>query len=423
MAAPGSGSFNELTRRHGVKIDSTASIEECGLAVGEEVGHDNILSASRMNGAVVVFVKTVDLANLLVQNGIVINGIFTPVLPLSTPSKKVTLSNVPPFIPNEVLTNLLKRYGKIVSPIKMIPIGTKSPLLKHVVSFRRYVYMVLQEHLDELDLSLNFRHEDFNYVIFATTNNVKCFNCGGYGHLIRGCPNKVDNKSNEATLPVATDESDARQENQTAAAQVVEEEAPGPSSGQTAAVLTEPGNIEERESVDRAVDEEDMIVTGDEMNEVENVSTAAEAVVSELFDQREGAIAELDDNLFKTPQKRRREQCPLNERAKRGAGDEPGQTDTESERDFSECSVSFSLPLSGYSSKNYTAHEIKTFLKDTKNARNIRIEQYFPDVRQFIDKVRIYRNEGCFNKQEVFRLRKFIGKINEEMESSASNEN
>lgn len=141
-----------------MKIDSTAGVEACGSAVGEEIGHENILSASRMNNTVVVFVKTVDLANQLVQNRILIKGIFTPVHPLSTPSKKVTLSN-------EILTKLLGRYGKIVSPIKMIPIGTESPFLKHVVSFRRFVYMILQEHLDELDLSLNFRHEDLNYAI------------------------------------------------------------------------------------------------------------------------------------------------------------------------------------------------------------------------------------------------------------------
>lgn len=94
MATPGSGgSFNSLTRRHGVRIDSVAGVEGCSLAVG----HESNVSASRMNSAVVVFVKIVDLANQLVQSGIVINGIFTPVLPLSTPSKKVTLSNVPPF--------------------------------------------------------------------------------------------------------------------------------------------------------------------------------------------------------------------------------------------------------------------------------------------------------------------------------------
>ncbi len=92
-----------------------------------------------------------DLANQLVESGVVINGIFTPVLPLSTPSKIVTLSNVPPFISNEVLTGMLSRYGKLVSPIKMIPIGCL--LLKHVVSFRRYVYMILKDNLDDLDLA------------------------------------------------------------------------------------------------------------------------------------------------------------------------------------------------------------------------------------------------------------------------------
>ncbi len=139
MAA--SGSFDFLTRRHGLKVDSAVNIEECSLAIGEVIGTENIVSASRMNNAFVVFVKTVDLANQLVESGVVINGIFTPVLPLSTPSKRVTLSNVPPFISNEVLTGMLSRYGKLVSPIKMIPIGCKSPLLKHVVSFRRYVYI------------------------------------------------------------------------------------------------------------------------------------------------------------------------------------------------------------------------------------------------------------------------------------------
>ncbi len=149
MAA--SGSFDFLTRRHGVKVDSAVNIEECSLAIGEVIGTENIMSASRMNNAIVVFVKTVDLANQLVESGVVINGIFTPVLPLSTPSKIVTLSNVPPFISNEVLTGMLSRYGKLVSPIKMIPIGCL--LLKHVVSFRRYVYMILKDNLDDLDLA------------------------------------------------------------------------------------------------------------------------------------------------------------------------------------------------------------------------------------------------------------------------------
>lgn len=91
MAALGSGSFDFLTRCHGVKIESAEVVKECSLAIGEVIGPENILSASRMNSAIVVFLKTIDLANQLVESGLEVNGIFTPVLPLSTPSKKVTL--------------------------------------------------------------------------------------------------------------------------------------------------------------------------------------------------------------------------------------------------------------------------------------------------------------------------------------------
>jgi len=44
-----------LTRRHTVKISLNASVEVCRLAVGEVVGNENVLSAARMNNAVVVF--------------------------------------------------------------------------------------------------------------------------------------------------------------------------------------------------------------------------------------------------------------------------------------------------------------------------------------------------------------------------------
>lgn len=165
MASPGKESFSHLTRRHAVKIDSVFGVEDCSLAVGTLIGCENILSASRMNSAVVIFVKMIELANQLVETGVEINEIFTQVLRLSAPSKHVTLSNVLPFITNEVLAEMLSRYDKLVSAIKMIAVGSKSSLLKHVVSFRRYVYMILKDNTEELGLTLNFSHESFNCVI------------------------------------------------------------------------------------------------------------------------------------------------------------------------------------------------------------------------------------------------------------------
>lgn len=130
MAGGGSVVLESLTRRHGVKVAFATSIEECCLAAGKVVGYDSILSASRMNNAIVMFLSTVEKANDLVERGLVLNDAFTPVLPLSMPSKKVTLSNVPPFVKDDFLVNMLSRYGKLVSPIKKIPLGNVSPLIE-----------------------------------------------------------------------------------------------------------------------------------------------------------------------------------------------------------------------------------------------------------------------------------------------------
>lgn len=114
------------------------SVEQCSLAVADMVGCESIISASRMNGAVVLFLDSIDKVNSVV-NGIVINDTFTPLMPLVQPAKIITLSNVPPFIKDETLERELSRHGKIMSKIKKVPMRCNSPSLQHVVSFRRHV--------------------------------------------------------------------------------------------------------------------------------------------------------------------------------------------------------------------------------------------------------------------------------------------
>ncbi|KAL7890940.1 hypothetical protein AOLI_G00004160 [Acnodon oligacanthus] len=150
-AAAGRVSFEKLSRCHGIKIapEVSCSVEECALAVGEIVGYNSVVSASRMSGAVVVFLDEVEKVKSMVQNGAVVQGTFTPVTPLIRPARKITLSNVPPFIKDKLLTAELARYGQTVSQMKRIPLGCKSPLLKHVVCFRRQIYMILENGIDE----------------------------------------------------------------------------------------------------------------------------------------------------------------------------------------------------------------------------------------------------------------------------------
>lgn len=97
MAGPGTDDFSFLTREHAIKVPTRTSVEKCSLAVGGLIGHENILSASRMNNAVVLFLRSEHMAHYLIEQGIVVDDEFLTVLPLSSPAKKVILSNVPPM--------------------------------------------------------------------------------------------------------------------------------------------------------------------------------------------------------------------------------------------------------------------------------------------------------------------------------------
>jgi len=123
---------------------------------------------------------------------VVIKDTFTPVIPLVQPARKVTLSNVPPFIKDDILLTELSRHGKVVSQMKKIPLGCKSPLLKHVVCFRRQVHMILKNETDELSVALKFKIDGFDYIVFVSSETMKCFGCRREGHIRGACPEKTD---------------------------------------------------------------------------------------------------------------------------------------------------------------------------------------------------------------------------------------
>ncbi len=70
------------------------------------------------------------------ESGISVSGTFVHVQPLVTPTNKVTISNVPPFIPDAEIERELTCFGKLASGIRMVPLGCKNANLKHVLSFK-----------------------------------------------------------------------------------------------------------------------------------------------------------------------------------------------------------------------------------------------------------------------------------------------
>ncbi|XP_045576665.1 uncharacterized protein [Salmo salar] len=143
-----------------------------------------------MNKAGVVFLKEERLVDRMVEHGVLVKGMFIQVTPLFSPSTRVTISNVPPFIPNELLERELLRFGNFASSIKIVLLGCKHPALKRVMSFRRQVFMFLESPEQTLELSFKVKYDNRLYMAYASTGSQRCFECGDVGHKQHACPKR-----------------------------------------------------------------------------------------------------------------------------------------------------------------------------------------------------------------------------------------
>lgn len=458
--------FENLSRRHAIKIATGAqtSVEECGLAVGEIVGHDSVVSASRMNGSVVLFLDNVEKVNEIVSRGVVVNDQFLNVLPLVTPAKRVTLSNVPPFIKDEVIERELSRFGKLVSPIKKVPLGCKSPLLKHVVSFRRHVFMVLNDYTSELNVTFKFKVDHFDYVVFATTESMKCFGCGKEGHLIRACPEK---KATAQDMPGAEigDNGNVNGENSGAARQRNVEtgsiglnvngknnlngeqngcvggdgEYSGDAAGEKETGLSSDPELTRNANAtvsQASVSNVDISVKNNENVQEDNnsandmINVMMEKITNDLMVGKdktdvgpaepevliEGENMDTDDSMFKIPKNKRKKSVRCSSRAKKSVNESSANSDTLTDND-NDSSDSLCSPSPG-DSGTCTVEMIKHFLAITKNARGVKVEKHFPDTKDFIKSVQHFRRLGSFTEPEVHRLRKFMTVLNHQTDES-----
>ncbi|XP_028438465.1 uncharacterized protein LOC114558600 [Perca flavescens] len=112
------------------------------------------------------------------------------VSPLSVPSTRITVSGVPPFIPDELLGNELQRFGKFASGFKTVTLGCKDPKLRHVQSLRRQVFMFLDSPTQTLEVSFRVKHGQGSYMVYASSGQLKCFECGDVGHKRFACPHR-----------------------------------------------------------------------------------------------------------------------------------------------------------------------------------------------------------------------------------------
>ena len=78
--------------------------EDIVLSVGKIIGNQNVRAASKMNKKIVVFVSDEKFVHDVVSSGLTTEtGLLILASPMDTPSMRIVISNVPPFITNDKL--------------------------------------------------------------------------------------------------------------------------------------------------------------------------------------------------------------------------------------------------------------------------------------------------------------------------------
>lgn len=403
--------LSQLTIKHGCKCmpEAAVSVEDCLIAVSAAIGGANIKSASRMNKAIVFFLSESHMVNDLVETGLIIKDIFVPVLPLSSPAKKVILSNVPPFVKNEKLEQILQRYGKIVSPIKMIPLGCKSPEIRHVMSFRRQALMILNSQSDPLNLSAKLSIEGKDYTVFISSESMKCFVCGDFGHVRQTCPKR------DKPVPAL--------ENIERAAGADDAATAGASEPQPDGAISAPGDLPEGTGVLEA--------SGDGPKEaVEEEAGPSHAPAETQPETSSGQVGlqpmpETDlvcDGGQAQPDKMESD-TTTEELFKQGKDDFSSQAsldlmdDSENEHDDTDLMSNYgedSELISGGKIKLYSLQQINHFLDTTKGLRKPRIGSFFPDVKLFLLSGSLAMKKASLDeldKPKRYRLKKLLSNV------------
>lgn len=68
---------------------------------------------------------------------------------------------------------------------------------------------------------------------------------------------------------------------------------------------------------------------------------------------------------------------------------------------------------------SYGLEDIELFLRATKNKRGVRVKEYFPDLKQFVDRAKSWMASDSFTNKEVYRLKKIVRNINNTLDNDA----
>lgn len=189
-------------RDQGIIIDATEDThtEEIIFKIGDIIGPQNIIASARKNHRVYAFLSKKQYVDTLINEHKFINieDQAVEIKRLITPAQRLVISNVCPTIPHEVIEQILKENGiKPVSPLTFLRAGFQREEYRHILSFRRQIYITEDEERI-IPNTLIVNYDDTEYRIFLSTDTT-CFICKQRGHTTNNCPQKITTTPSQNT--------------------------------------------------------------------------------------------------------------------------------------------------------------------------------------------------------------------------------
>lgn len=179
-------------------------LSEYVISIGNIVGPKNILFASRIsNNRICIYLSDIKYVDEVINHDkIEIRGNEVHIRRLISPAKRIIISNVCPSIPHYILEQVFSDMGfKLVSPVSFLRANIQDNQYSHVLSFRRQVF-IHPDNRVTLPSTTIINHDDTNYRIFFSYDELICFTCKLPGHIASSCPNQPNTM--QITPPNAT---------------------------------------------------------------------------------------------------------------------------------------------------------------------------------------------------------------------------
>lgn len=175
------------------------SLKDYIYGIGTLIGPSNIIFSSRIsNNRICMYLKTSKLADEVTHSHptVNINNTYVRIRKLINPSKRLLISNISPHIPHAILEQaLINIHLKTTSPVSFLRAGLNDEEYKHILSFRRQVFVISENEIDtpEPPDTLLIDYEGESYRIFLSLEEHWCSICKSPDHSTNSCSQKRNN--------------------------------------------------------------------------------------------------------------------------------------------------------------------------------------------------------------------------------------